>query len=152
VGLFLNGTVLIARQVDMSHMMCDASGLKMPLRTDLPPNNPDLEKMVVDELRSLLEQKSCPIIIVDENAVRNNVTEGYSKLSTLTGLPTFTTAMGKGHVEEKMANFGGEYSGACSYEPVQEFVETADAVIWLGNFPVCSHQTTVMNCADIRVE
>jgi pyruvate decarboxylase len=136
----------------MSHMMCDATGLKTPLRTELPPNNPDLEAMVVDELRNLLEQKSRPIMIVDGNAVRNNVIKECSKLSTLTGLPTFTTAMGKGNVEEKMANFGGVYSGAGSYKPVQDFVETADAVFWVGNFPVCNHRATTMNCANAFVE
>lgn len=100
--------------VDMSHLPCDSERLNTPLQTALAPNDAAAEEQVVKELRDLLEKKSKPIIIVDGNANRNNLTEECAKLCKLTGLPTFTTCMGKGGTNEESPNFGGVYGGVRS--------------------------------------
>ncbi|KAM0697577.1 hypothetical protein Q7P36_002431 [Cladosporium allicinum] len=125
--------VYIGVPVDMSHLGCDARGLETPLKTTLPPNDADLEREVVAEVRSRLECSENPIIIVDGNAVRNNLSEVSKEVSMLTGLPTFTTCMGKGALDETQPNFGGVYQGAGSHPGVREAVEAADCVLWIGN-------------------
>jgi pyruvate decarboxylase len=58
------------------------------------------------------------------------------KLIELTSLPTFTTAMGKGGLNEKIPQYGGVHTGAGTHPGVKEAIEAADAVLWLGNYPV----------------
>jgi pyruvate decarboxylase len=128
--------VYIGVPVDMSHLKCDARGLETPLKTTLPPNDAELERKVVAEIRSWIERSENPIIIVDGNAVRNNLGEICGKVSVLTGLPTFTTCMGKGALDETQANFGGVYQGAGSHPGVREAVEASDCVLWVGNVQV----------------
>lgn len=128
--------VYIGVPVDMSHLECDGSALKTPLETALSPNDARLEKRVVSKLREWMETSKQPIIIVDGNAVRNNVADKCRVLSQLTGFPTFTTYMGKGGVDETTPNFGGLYTGAGTYEGVKRAVESADAVFWVGNVQV----------------
>jgi pyruvate decarboxylase len=129
--------VYIGVPVDMSHLECDASALKTALPRALSPNDPQLEKEVVDKLRKMMEQSKNPIIIVDGFAVRNNLQNQCQELSGLTGFPTFNTYMGKGGIDEMMPNFGGLYTGAGTYEGVKKAVESADAVFWIGNVQVC---------------
>ena len=131
--------------VDMSHLLCDASGLEIPLRAALPPNDAAMEQKMVEELRTLLERKSSPIFIVDGNAVRNNVTSECAELSQITGLPTFTTYMGKGSIDEEALNFGGVYEGAGGASAVTNAVESSDAVFWIGNFPVSDNFPAVLH-------
>ena len=121
--------------VDMSHLLCDASGLKAPLQRALLGNDPDAQKGLVAELRGLLEKKTSPIIIIDGNATRNDVVDEALKLSEITGFPTFQTSMGKGACIETAANYGGVYQGAGSDDPVKKAVESSDSVFWIGNFP-----------------
>lgn len=128
--------VYIGVPVDMSHLMCDGSALKTPLERSLPPNVPTKEQGMVQSLRSLLETKKSPIFIVDGNAVRNNWQDECSKLSKLTGLPTFTTVMGKGATDEDAPSFGGVYTGAGTPDEVRKAIESTDCVFWIGNFPV----------------
>jgi pyruvate decarboxylase len=133
--------VYIGVPVDMSHLECDSHGLRIPLETSLSPNDADLEQKVVVDIRSWLEHKKNPIIIVDGNAVRNDQTEISKKLSTLTGLPTFTTCMGKGALDETQPNFGGVYQGAGSHPNVRNAVEASDCVLWIGNVQASPYLT-----------
>jgi pyruvate decarboxylase len=63
-------------------------------------------------------------------------------------LPTFVTGMGKGSVNEQHAQFGGVYAGAATKPDVKEVVESADCVLWVGNYPVSLPlgQTVKLNC------
>jgi pyruvate decarboxylase len=135
--LYESRPVYIGVPVDISHLECDSSGLEKPLQTTLPSNDGALERKVLDEIRLRLERSENPIIIVDGNAVRNNLSEVSRKVSMVTGLPTFTTCMGKGAaLDETQPNFGGVYQGAGSHAGVREAVEAADCVLWVGNVQV----------------
>lgn len=125
--------VYIGVPVDMSYLPCDSAGLKTPIETSLSPNDGALQRKVVAELRSMLEEKQHPIIIVDGNAIRNSLVPECKKLSELTGLPTFTTCMGKGGPDESTPNFGGVYEGAGTHQGVKKAVESSDCVFWIGN-------------------
>lgn len=57
-------------------------------------------------------------------------------LASLTNFPTFATPMGKGSVNETLPNYGGIYGGIGSYPQVREVVESSDAILWIGRYPV----------------
>lgn len=128
--------VYIGVPVDMSHEPCKADGLQTPLVTELPANDPQLEKEVVAKLRNMLETKRNPVILVDGNTHRGGVVAEAKTLAALTGLPTFTTAMGKGAADERAKNFAGVYNGAGSHAGVRNAIANADAVFAIGYYPV----------------
>lgn len=135
--LYHSRPVYIGVPVDMSHRLVSASGLKSPLKTHLPPNDEKLQKLVVDEILQRLERSKFPIIILDGNAVRNDCVVESNRLAELTGMPLFTTCMGKGGPNEDLPNFGGVYQGGGSTPKIREAVEDrADFVLRLGSFRV----------------
>jgi pyruvate decarboxylase len=66
--------------------------------------------------------------------VRNGVLEESHELIKLTNLPTFTTAMAKGGLDEAVPQFAGVHSGAGTLPAVKEALESVDTVIWIGNY------------------
>ncbi|EXL99711.1 thiamine diphosphate-binding protein [Fusarium oxysporum II5] len=114
--------VYIGLSVDIAYEMIDAEGLNVPIPTELHPN--------------------------DSGAVRNGVLEESHELIKLTNLPTFTTAMGKGGLDEAIPQFAGVHSGAGTLPAVKEALESVDTVIWIGNYPSdfnTGEFTTVVN-------
>ena len=72
------------------------------------------------------------------------------ELIELTSLPTFTTAMGKGGLNERIPQYGGVHQGAGTHSDVKEAMEAADVVLWLGNYPV-SVSTPFILCPLLTV-
>ena len=58
------------------------------------------------------------------------------ELVDVTNLPFFTTPMGKGALNEQQSRYGGFYGGAVSKEDCRIAVESAQCVLWIGNYPV----------------
>lgn len=140
--------VYIGLSVDIAYEMIDAEGLNVPIPTELHPNDSGLEGIVVEKIRKLMERSNNPAVIVDGGAVRNGVLEESHELIKLTNLPTFTTAMGKGGLDEAIPQFAGVHSGAGTLPAVKEALESVDTVIWIGNYPSdfnTGEFTTVVN-------
>jgi pyruvate decarboxylase len=57
--------VYIGLSTDIAYETISDAPLASPIRRALPPNDPELERKVVAEIRELLEQAKEPIIIVD---------------------------------------------------------------------------------------
>ncbi|KAF4957014.1 hypothetical protein FGADI_3427 [Fusarium gaditjirri] len=151
--------VYIGLSVDIAYEMIDAEGLNAPIPTELHPNDPALEEGVVEEIRKLMERSNNPAIIVDGGksygAVRNGALEESHELIKLTNLPTFTTAMGKGGLDEAIPQFAGVHSGAGTLPTVKEALESVDTVIWIGNYPSdfnTGEFTTVVNKDAIVID
>lgn len=135
--LYHSRPVYIGVPVDVSHRLISDAGLQTPLKTTLPPNDKATEDAVVAEIMSRLAKSSYPVIVVDGNAVRNDCIKEADKLAELTGVPYFTTCMGKGGPNEDLPNFAGVYQGAGSLEPIRAAIEdSADCVLYLGSFRV----------------
>ncbi|KAL9562328.1 hypothetical protein ACKAV7_013411 [Fusarium commune] len=151
--------VYIGLSVDIAYEMIDAEGLNVPIPTELHPNDPALEESVVKEIRKLMERSNNPAIIVDggksQGAVRNGVLKESHELIKLTNLPIFTTAMGKGGLDEAIPQFAGVHSGAGTLPAVKEALESVDTVIWIGNYPSdfnTGEFTTVVNKDAIVID
>lgn len=54
-----------------------------------------------------------------------------------TDLPVFVTAMGKGALNETLPSYGGYYAGAASFPEIRQYVESSDAIMFIGRYPVC---------------
>ena len=67
--------------------------------------------------------------------IRNDLQEEMTRLIKAADIPYFLTCMSKGF-DETLPNFGGVYLGRGSVEGLQEAVESADCVLWLGSFNV----------------
>ena len=141
--LYQSRPVYIGVPVDMSYRLIPAEGLNTPLKTELPPNDQATEDKVVTEILSCIEKGTYPVIIADGLAVRNGCVAEADKLAEVTGLPYFTTCMGKGGPNEDLPNFCGVYSGGGSTPAVRKAIEDdSDCVLWLGSFRVCSDSET----------
>ncbi|KAK2674427.1 Thiamine pyrophosphate enzyme, C-terminal TPP-binding [Fusarium oxysporum f. sp. vasinfectum] len=147
--------VYIGLSVDIAYEMIDAEGLNVPIPTELRPNDSALEGIVVEKIRKLMERSNNPAVIVDGGAVRNGTLEESHELIKLTNLPTFTTAMGKGGLDESIPQFAGVHSGAGTLPAVKEALESVDTVIWIGNYPSdfnTGEFTTVVNKDAIVID
>jgi len=139
---------------DIALRMTPTIGLKVPLTTSLPPNDPTLQTFVLDKIRGMMDGAKSPIIIVDGGmnvwilhihlfcdwlligAARNRLEKEAYSLIESTGYPYFITAMAKGSVSEHLPTYGGVYGGAGSFPEIKNIVESSDCVLWLGNYPV----------------
>ena len=63
--------------------------------------------------------------------------EEANALVAVTNLPAFVTAMGKGALNETLSSYGGYYAGAASYPEIRQYVESSDALLYIGRYPVC---------------
>ena len=57
--------VYIGLSVDIAYELIDADGLDVPIPISLQPNDPALEKKVINEMRRMIEHAEKPAIIVD---------------------------------------------------------------------------------------
>ncbi|KAI9690356.1 MAG: hypothetical protein M1822_009318 [Bathelium mastoideum] len=132
--IFDSRPVYIGVPTDIAYEPISDKGLQQSLTSELPLNDPSLERKVLVELRSWMETKARPVLIMDGNAVRNHCVKEVNELARLTGFPICVTVMGKGGANEALPNFGGVYSGAGSHPQVKKAVETSDALFWFGSF------------------
>lgn len=120
---------------DVCYTKVSSASLRIPLITELPPNDGQVEQQAVAEIRKLLEESKKPIIMVDGGAIRNGVLPEVNRLLEATDFPYFTNPWGKGCVTEDSPKFGGLYVGSGSKKDVQETVESSDCVMWIGSIP-----------------
>lgn len=103
------------------------------LQTTVAPNNEDVERNVLDEIVKRVEAAQQPIILVDACASRHNVVAETRKFAEVTGLPVFSSPMGKTTVYElDNEQFGGVYLGSLTKPAVKDIVESSDLVLSIG--------------------
>ncbi|EMT71405.1 Putative pyruvate decarboxylase C13A11.06 [Fusarium odoratissimum] len=141
--------VYIGLSVDIAYEMIDAEGLNVPIPTELHPNDSDRTTQLLLLMEAISKVPVAqPTSLTILGAVRNGVLEESHELIKLTNLPTFTTAMGKGGLDEAIPQFAGVHSGAGTLPAVKEALESVDTVIWIGNYPSdfnTGEFTTVVN-------
>ncbi|KAF7343225.1 Pyruvate decarboxylase [Mycena venus] len=107
--------------------------LKIPLSRTQPPNDPEVEAFVVEEIVKLAASAQDDVIIlVDACAVRHNVCEEVNELAKKTGFPVYSAPMGKTAISEDYERYGGIYVGSISHPDVKEKVESAKLILSIG--------------------
>lgn len=119
----------------MAYSKIPKSYLDTKLITSLPPSNPDVEAKLIHTILSHLSTAKQPILLVDGGAARSSWERYVPGLMDALKLPTFTTLLGKGAVDESSQYHVGSYVGIASQPEVTKVVEDADLVVVLGNLP-----------------
>lgn len=106
--------------------------LSEAINTDSIPNEEEVEKSVIEDIVSRVRKAKDPIILVDACAIRHFVVRETHDLVDKSGLPVFSSPMGKTAVDEQHPQYGGIYVGNLTPPKVQKRVEQADCVISIG--------------------
>jgi TPP-dependent 2-oxoacid decarboxylase len=98
--------------------------LKTPLSRTPPPNDHEVEGLVLEEILKLVRNANDEVImIVDACAIRHDVREEVNELAKKTGFPVYAAPMGKTTVSESYERYGGV---SCSFlRPWTEVIEGA---------------------------
>ncbi|KAJ7640546.1 pyruvate decarboxylase [Mycena rosella] len=107
--------------------------LKIPLSRLPPPNDPEVEAFVLDDIVKLVEESADDVIIlVDACAIRHDAREEVNELILKTGYPVYSAPMGKTAVSENYERYGGIYVGSISHPDIKEKVESAKLILSVG--------------------
>ncbi|KAK9694831.1 hypothetical protein K7432_013261 [Basidiobolus ranarum] len=105
---------------------------KKPLNLALPPNPEKIEAACIRQIAKAVEEAKDPIIIADACAIRHHCEKELLELIEKTGLPFYTTPMGKAVISESHPQFRGIYVGSLSNVRVKDEVENADLILSIG--------------------
>ncbi|KAF3227693.1 Pyruvate decarboxylase 1 [Orbilia oligospora] len=124
--------IYIALPTDMVLRKIPADGLETPINMELPENDPEIERDVIENITKMVYAANNAIILVDACAIRHRVVDEVHDLIDKSQLPAFATPMSKGAIDETNPRFGGVYVGSVSRPDVKEAVECADLIISIG--------------------
>ena len=142
--------VYLSLPSDMASEKIPAKRLKNPLSRTLPPNDPEVEGFVLDEItKAIGEAESNIVILVDACVSRHDVQDEVKDLITATRFPVYSAPMGKTVVSEEYDRYGGVclrclfrppvhlwsskiYIGSISDPRIKEMVETAKLILSIG--------------------
>jgi len=142
--------VYIYVPTDVVSVRLDANRLETPLDTTVRNADSKTEDEIVSKVLSLVAEASNPTILADVLAIRHGGLELTKKLAEITHLPSFSTPLSKGVIDETAPYYYGLYNGKASFPGVAEAVEKSDLVINLG--PLLSDSNTGGFTRDIKDE
>lgn len=100
----------------------------------LPPSDPEALREAIDEAAAMLTAAKRPMILADVEVHRFGLQDDLLALAESTGMPIFTTILGKSVISESHPLFAGVYEGAMGRAEVTECIESADCLLMLGCF------------------
>ncbi len=128
-----NQPIYIALPQDLVNMPLPLVALDRKIDTRQPQNWAAVEEIVIDHIVKLLSDSKKAVILADAGAARDHAKGEVDLLvQTLKNVPVFTTAMGKGSINENIPNFAGVYCGNLSLESVEASFKSADLIIAIG--------------------
>lgn len=125
--------VYVMLPTDMVTAKVEGERLAQKIDLEMPENEQEREDYVVDVVLKYLHQAQRPVVLVDACCVRHRVAKETQAFIDKTGLPVFTTPMGKGAINETHGSFGGVYAGDASSDAVKDMVEGSDLVLSVGS-------------------
>lgn len=100
--------VYLTLPTDLVYTKISSAQLGIPLSRSPPPNDPDVEKFVLDEIVKLVEAvDNDAIFLVDACAIRHDVRDELDEMIRKTGFPVYSAPMGKTAVSEQYERYGG---------------------------------------------
>lgn len=91
-----------------------------------------VDQNIIKQICAMYERSSKPIALIDACAIRYGVQKEARELIEQTGMPFFTSPMGKTALDETHPQFGGIYVGDITNPAVKEAVESADFTLYIG--------------------
>jgi len=98
----------------------------------ISPRRPTAEIKAISQAVKMIESARHPLILIGAGANRKRVSKMLELLITKTGIPFFTTQMGKGVVSEKHAQYLGT-AALSSGDYIHDLVNQADLIINVGH-------------------
>lgn len=92
---------------------------------------PALEK-ALSYIVEKIQSSDCPIILVDGETRALGIVDEVQRLSAATNWPTWTTAFGKGLLDESLLNFHGVYRGPFATADTKSLFSTASPILCFG--------------------
>lgn len=123
--------VYIDIPVDMVDVQVDAASLETDIEQPEVVST-DAQQKVLDQVMQRIRHAKAPIIVVDGETRSHRVVEEVESLVKTTGWPTWTTAFGKGLIDETIPNFQGIYQGSYDEQHVQDIFKSADLILSFG--------------------
>ncbi|KAF2020494.1 pyruvate decarboxylase [Aaosphaeria arxii CBS 175.79] len=123
--------VYIEVPVDLVGAPVRAAGLKTPVELPEPIETLAVSEAIEQVLAKLYAAKR-PIILFDGECRALNISKDVRSIAETTKVPTWTTAYGRGLIDESLPNFQGIYKGAFDSESIQSFFNGADLVLVFG--------------------
>ncbi|KAK9486913.1 thiamine diphosphate-binding protein [Lipomyces starkeyi] len=114
--------------------------LDVELKLKIINPDPSLEDALVLDILDAIYKSKSPTILVDILARRHRSRKLVMELIDKTRIPSFSTDLAKGFVDEDHPAFVGQYNGRLSLPGVAEAVERSDVVINIG--PLISDSNT----------
>lgn len=155
---FKSRPVYIELPSDMVTKQVPSKGLSQPLDISFPANDETAETTVAENILARLYSAKKPVLLLDGCVSRHHLKAEATEFILKTGLPIFTTPMGKGTIDECLPSFGGLYAGSGSHDNVREIVESSDMVLSLGlmksdfNTMSFSYNLPTHNAVDLHTE
>lgn len=115
--------------------MVDELVSEQALQTKIDLSPPEASQPLYQAVLDLLYSAQSPALYVDVLSYRHGAAKHVAKLVDQLGIPTYTSNMAKGLVDEDHQNFVGVYSGVISSPGVVDAFEKSDLVIALGRLP-----------------
>jgi indolepyruvate decarboxylase len=97
-----------------------------------PESDPDILAAAVAEAAARLRRAKQPVAVLGLELHRFGVTDIALRLIDKTGMPVAQTLHGKSAIDEDHPHYIGVYSGRMSREATRRYVESSDAILFLG--------------------
>ena len=123
--------VYIEVPVDLVDATVRADRLHHPIQRPEFLETPKVTDAIESVLEALYASKR-PVILFDGECRALNITQEVQSIVEKTKLPAWTTAYGRGLIDESLPNFQGVYKGAFDEQSVQDFFKQADLVLVFG--------------------
>ncbi|KAG1840611.1 thiamine diphosphate-binding protein [Suillus subalutaceus] len=125
--------VYLTIPMDLTSEKIPAKRLKVELSRAPPPNDPDVESYVLDEIMELVDDaKQDIVVLVDACAIRHDLRQEVNDLLVKTRFPVYAAPMGKTAVSEEHERYGGIYIGSVTDPSIKERVENANLILSIG--------------------
>ncbi|KAG1879126.1 thiamine diphosphate-binding protein [Suillus subluteus] len=125
--------VYLTIPMDLTSEKIPAKRLKVELSRAPPPNDPDVESYVLDEIMELVDDaKQDIVVLVDACAIRHDLRQEVNDLLVKARFPVYAAPMGKTAVSEEHERYGGIYIGSVTDPSIKERVENANLILSIG--------------------
>lgn len=125
--------VYIEIPVDLVSALVPGEALQVPIQVEYPAADlvPELEAILHDIIKRIQTAKQ-PVILVDGEIRAMGIIGEVQQVVDITAWPTWTSAFGKGLLNETVPNVHGVYQGSYDTPAVHAFVQEADLVLFFG--------------------